>query len=168
MTGRKRWQDGWFGYFVTLGALFVGALSLVGAVVAGRQGHWVLVALYVPVIAVCLRIVVPELLEELIGSVMLALMVLSLPLLLFPRGRRWWGRVWGGATRDVGKALLGVNDSGPQRGGDRGGGGDGGGGEVAEAGGGEVGVGAGDDRGDDRAVGGEDGGGDGDDRVVVG
>ncbi len=168
MAGSQRWRDSWVGYFVTVAALFVGALSLIGAVAAGQRGHWVLVVLCVPVIAVCLRVVIPAMLEELIGSVMLALMVLSLPALLFPRGRRWWGRVWGGATRDVGKALLGMDDSRPQGGGDRGRGGDGGGGEVAQAGGGEVGVGAGDDGGHDRAVGGEDGGGDGDDRVVVG
>ncbi|MQY27578.1 hypothetical protein [Nocardia aurantia] len=75
-------------------AIVVGVAAACGAIGAWQHGLWPLVVLCAFLFVACVPILVRALLDELRDWALLALLVVSLPLLLFPSGRRRWSRMW--------------------------------------------------------------------------
>ncbi|WP_019927579.1 hypothetical protein [Nocardia sp. BMG111209] len=75
-------------------AIVVGVLAACGAIAAWQNRLWPLVVLCAFAFVACVPIIVRALLEELRDWALLALLVVSLPLLLFPSGRQRWSRMW--------------------------------------------------------------------------
>ncbi|MFD3743126.1 hypothetical protein [Nocardia sp. NPDC058633] len=92
-----RWRDSTLGHYTILAALFVGFLSVVGMFQAWEREQWLSMALLSVVVALCVPLLVLFVVEAVgeataIGAV-IAVYGLTLPLLLFPAGRRWRRRL---------------------------------------------------------------------------
>ncbi|WP_405137685.1 hypothetical protein [Nocardia sp. NBC_01388] len=97
MAAQPNWRETWIGQLVTVAALLLGIVSSIGIFLGCQRGQWFLVVLAAVVLAACIAIVIPAVIADLLGQAMLAVMILTLPMLLVPRGRRWWLRTWGPA-----------------------------------------------------------------------
>ncbi|MFD6357996.1 hypothetical protein [Nocardia tengchongensis] len=96
-----------FAETVVVSALMVvGLLAGVWIGKAVQAGHWGLVIPLGAVVLGCAWVVVPRVLAEVMGNLALALMVLTVPALLFRRGRRWWTRTWNPVLRPVAEEVL--------------------------------------------------------------
>ncbi|MFF0607065.1 hypothetical protein ACFYUD_00190 [Nocardia tengchongensis] len=96
-----------FAETVVVSALMVvGLLAGVWIGQAVRAGHWGLAIPLGVVVLGCAWVVVPRVLAEVLGNLALALMVLTVPALLFRRGRRWWTRTWNPVLRPVAEEVL--------------------------------------------------------------
>ncbi|GAB2656913.1 hypothetical protein [Nocardia goodfellowii] len=88
-----RWRDSALGHFTILAASFVGVLSAVGAFQAWEREQWSSMALLSVVVAICVPFMILFVVQAVGEAAVLAGIVvvygLSLPLLLFPAGRRW-------------------------------------------------------------------------------
>ncbi|MFE3753264.1 hypothetical protein ACFXO9_03055 [Nocardia tengchongensis] len=108
-----------FAETVVVSALMVvGLLAGVWIGKAVQAGHWGLAIPLGVVVLGCAWVVVPRVLAEALGDLALALMVLTVPALLFRRGRRWWTRTWNPVLRPVAEEVLtdGRSRTRPERG----------------------------------------------------
>ncbi|MGW0249213.1 hypothetical protein ACWDYH_21530 [Nocardia goodfellowii] len=92
-----RWRDGALGHFTMLAASFVGVFSAVGAFRAWERQQWSSMALLSVVVAICVPFMILFVVQAVGEAAVLAVVAvvygLSLPLLLFPAGRRWRERL---------------------------------------------------------------------------
>ncbi|WP_194817259.1 hypothetical protein [Nocardia sp. XZ_19_385] len=94
-------SDGWWDVPIMLLFVIGGGFAGFGAFEAWNQGHWPLFVLLALAATACLVAAGPQLLGELLVYLVVALAVLTAPLLLFPRTRVWYQRVWGGVNKEL-------------------------------------------------------------------
>ncbi|MFF2085024.1 hypothetical protein ACFVVM_14715 [Nocardia sp. NPDC058176] len=100
------WSSGsnsWWDVPVFLLVVVAGGAAGFGSFEAWGQGHWPLFALLAVVAIACLVAVAAQVLGEVVGYLLVALRVLSLPLMAFPKPRAWLNQVWDGLNKKPSK-----------------------------------------------------------------
>lgn len=96
-------SDSWWDVPVLLLIVVAGSTAGFGAFEALDQQLWPLFVLLAVVATVCLVAAGPKLLGEVVVYLLVALRVLSLPLMVFPKPRAWLNRVWDGLNKESSK-----------------------------------------------------------------
>ncbi|WP_405150332.1 hypothetical protein OG308_11700 [Nocardia salmonicida] len=96
-------SDSWWDVPVLLLIAIAGSTAGFGAFEAWNQGHWTLFALLAVVATACVVAAGPQLLGEVVVYLLIALRVLSLPLMVFPKPRAWLNRIWDGVDEESSK-----------------------------------------------------------------
>lgn len=84
----------WWNLPLCLLLIPIGGVSVICAVGAWGDGRWPLFALLAVVALACALALAPAVIAETYVYLCLAFLLLSSPLLLFPRTRNWWKRTW--------------------------------------------------------------------------
>ncbi|MEU8894409.1 hypothetical protein [Nocardia sp. NPDC048505] len=91
--------DSWWGLPVFLLIVFAGLFTGFGAAEAWTQGQWPLFTLLALAATACAIALGPQLLGEAVVYLIVAVWLLTVPLLLFPRTRTWRARLWDGVDK---------------------------------------------------------------------